>query len=44
MEFLLAHGADPNVKDTSGKTALTAAKDNGHGEVVGLLAAHGGRE
>jgi ankyrin repeat protein len=37
IRTLLRHGADPNLKDTDGDTALTFAQRNGHEAVAGLL-------
>jgi ankyrin repeat protein len=44
VKALLAHGADPNVKDSEGKTALTWAKAKGHSRVVAALEKAGIRE
>jgi ankyrin repeat protein len=37
VRILLAAGANPDIKDEDGDTALTFAKQNGHTEVVALL-------
>lgn len=37
---LLEHGADPNVRSKSGRTAMQLAVDGGHSEVVALLQKH----
>jgi len=41
VNALLAKGADVNVKDSHGLTALMLASQNGHSEVVKLLLAKG---
>jgi cytohesin len=41
VEFLLEHGADPNIQDNNGGTPLHVAAWNGHREVVELLLEHG---
>jgi ankyrin repeat protein len=41
VKTFLAHGADINVKDKDGKTALIWAAYKGHRNVVKLLLAHG---
>ena len=42
VRFLLKNGADPNIKGSLfGQTALIAAVQSGHGDVVDLLLAHG---
>lgn len=44
VRFLLEQGADPNIVDKDGRTALQVAKDNERPGVVGLLeAANAGR-
>jgi len=43
VKFLLSHGADVNVRTKAGKTALDYAQEKGHREIVGLLAAKGGK-
>ena len=40
VELLLAAGADPDVRDKHGNTALSFAKDHGHDDVAELLQAH----
>ncbi|PLT43796.1 hypothetical protein B8V81_2227 [Paenibacillus pasadenensis] len=42
--FLLAAGADPEVRDKHGNTALSFAKDCGHESVVQALLAHASQE
>jgi ankyrin repeat protein len=42
VEYLLAQGADPNTRDSSGATPGYLAKGFGHREVVALLQKHGG--
>ncbi len=37
VEYLLARGADPSLKDNKGRTALSIAKANGHTHAVALL-------
>ena len=37
MKALLTKGADPNLKDEVGQTALTMAQQGGHREVVRVL-------
>lgn len=44
VEWLLAHGADPNVANFQGKLPVRIALDNGHPEIADLLRQHGGRE
>jgi len=41
VELLLARGADPNLANPDGKTALDWATEEGHDEVVELLVRHG---
>lgn len=41
VALLLKYGADPNVNDRDGKTALQWAEERGHGEVAALLRQHG---
>jgi ankyrin repeat protein len=43
-QLLLAQGADVNVADVEGKTALRHAKDMCHKPMVRLLEAHGAKE
>lgn len=43
-QWLLAHGAETNVKDFQGQTPLTLAVTQGYAEVAALLRAHGVRE
>lgn len=38
VRLLLERGADPNVPDTDGKTAVDVARDKGFAEVLGELA------
>jgi len=42
--LLLEKGADVNVKDKDGKTALIYASENGHKEVAALLKSYGATE
>lgn len=45
VRYLLAKGADPNIKDRRGDTPLLAAIDKGFGDIVAaLLAGDGGRK
>ena len=44
VEILVNHGADVNLKDWNGKTALVWAQDKGHIEIVELLKKHGAKE
>jgi ankyrin repeat protein len=44
VEWLLANGADPNVRDWRGKTPLDTALANGHASIAEVLRAHGGIE
>lgn len=37
VELLLEHGADPNIKDSTGTSVISAAADAGHHDVVLLL-------
>jgi uncharacterized protein len=37
FELLLAHGADPSMKTTEGKTAADLAREHGHGDIAGRL-------
>ena len=37
MKLFLEHGADPNLKDKQGKTALDMTKKKQHQEVINLL-------
>ncbi|KAK4205473.1 ankyrin repeat-containing domain protein [Triangularia verruculosa] len=37
VAILIGTGADPNLADENGETAITVARKNGHGEVVKLL-------
>jgi ankyrin repeat protein len=41
VTFLLANGADPNLQDAKGNTALHLAAKNGRPEVIPLLIGHG---
>jgi ankyrin repeat protein len=43
VRLLLEHGADVEVKDYYGKTALQEAADRGHDKVVELLREHGAK-
>ena len=38
VTLLLAHNADPSIKHAFGDTALDIAKEEGHGEVIAILA------
>lgn len=42
VQALLAHGADVNVQDDEGSTALMCASEHGHVEIVKLLLAQPG--
>jgi ankyrin repeat protein len=44
VKLLLAKGADVNVKNSKGKTALVIAKDKGKTEIVGMLERAGTKE
>jgi len=44
VKALLAKGADVNVKNNNGNTALDAAKASGHTEIVQLLIKAGAKE
>jgi ankyrin repeat protein len=44
VKFLLAKGADINVKNSKGKTALVIAKDKGKTEIVGMLERAGAKK
>jgi ankyrin repeat protein len=37
VKFLLAHGGDPNIKDSSGKTCLDLARERGQEDVVRMV-------
>ncbi len=37
LRLLLANGADAALPDRLGRTALTAAEENGHAQIVALL-------
>jgi len=37
LDLLLAHGADPSLKTTEGRTAADLAREHGHGEVADRL-------
>jgi ankyrin repeat/SAM/basic leucine zipper domain-containing protein 1 len=41
-ELLLEQGADPNIADKTGKTALLYAARDGHTELIPLLVQYGG--
>ena len=43
VKYLLAHGTNPNSKDSFGITPLRAAVSYGHSEVAKLLLAHGAK-
>jgi len=43
VEALLAAGADPNVHDLSGMTALDIAEEHGAHDIAGVLLRHGGK-
>lgn len=42
VQALLAHGADVNIQDDEGSTALMCASEHGHVEIVKLLLAQPG--
>lgn len=44
VEFLLAHGADPNLREKDGTTILKLAKDTKNAELVAALKQAGARE
>jgi len=44
VEWLLAHGADPNQKRNDGETPLTLAVKFNRTEVADVLRSHGGHE
>lgn len=37
VEILLSHGADPNLRDSEGRTALDIARDCGNSGIADLL-------
>ena len=39
LDLLLAHGADPSMKTTEGKTAADLAREHGHADVAARLEA-----
>jgi ankyrin repeat protein len=43
-EFLIAKGADINLKDRDGRTPLGIAVHRGHTEIAALLRRHGAKE
>ena len=43
VEWLLAAGADPNVKNFAGKTSLALAREAGYSEIADRLEEAGGR-
>ena len=44
VKLLLENGADPNIRDNDGKTALIEAKENRHSEIAKLLIQAGAEE
>ena len=44
VKLLLVKGADINVKNRKGETALMIAKDKGYKEIVGMLEKAGAKE
>jgi ankyrin repeat protein len=44
VAFLLDHGADPNIRDAQGKTALRLAIESKHDRMKELLLQRGARE
>jgi len=44
LKFLLAHGADPNVKAKNGKTVLMLARESKNAEIEKILLAAGAKE
>ena len=43
VKLLLDKGADPNIRDKNGETALSAAAESGCTPIVELLKAHGAK-
>ena len=41
VQLLLAHGADPNLKNKQGKTALMKAASNNYPDIIAELLSHG---
>lgn len=41
VKLLLAYGANPNIRDSEGKTPLSRAEDAGHREIVDILRSEG---
>lgn len=44
IQLLLNFGADPNVKNNDGQTALSGAGDEGHEEIVKILIEAGAQQ
>jgi ankyrin repeat protein len=44
VKLLLGNGADPNIRDNQGKTALMWAKEKGHSEIAKFLTQAGAKE
>ena len=44
VKLLLEKGADINIRDNGGKTALMFASEKGRSEIIKLLKTHGAKE